>query len=213
MLKTYLNAGLGRRTILTILAWIFIVIPVFGSDTYNILVLHSYHAGFTWTDSVQEGIESVLHADPRCGDCIIEYMDAKRHPEKILFPHFKTLFEKKLHSVLGNLELLQEDLPPGSMTGESAKDAFQAATDASQLSQLMLLFVGQGLKTLEPLNLHEFLKNMEREIEQMLPAKVECEFKLKDAEESVIKGDPRRLREALQNLIQKGSILEDLVED
>ncbi len=43
----------------------------------HVLVLNSYHQGLSWTDSIVEGIESVLGGDSDL-ELHIEYMDTKR---------------------------------------------------------------------------------------------------------------------------------------
>jgi PAS domain S-box-containing protein len=61
----------------------------------RVLVLHSYHQGFTWTDSIQKGIEAGL-ADSGVGAEIdVEYLDAKRHPGDSLFVDYAWLFAKQ----------------------------------------------------------------------------------------------------------------------
>ncbi|WP_243361032.1 ABC transporter substrate binding protein [Fundidesulfovibrio terrae] len=49
----------------------------FPQDKRRILVLHSYHKGLAWTDSVDAGMMSVLGAAPHV-DVFTEYMDTKR---------------------------------------------------------------------------------------------------------------------------------------
>jgi|GEM_PF-1406237 len=56
---------------------------LFGRDSdiskkYNILVLHSYHRGFVWTDSIMEGFESFFDKSDVEVSYSIEYMDTKR---------------------------------------------------------------------------------------------------------------------------------------
>jgi signal transduction histidine kinase/ABC-type uncharacterized transport system substrate-binding protein len=47
------------------------------SDRRRILVLNSYHKGFTWTDNIVKGLESVLKPTENGFDFIVEYMDSK----------------------------------------------------------------------------------------------------------------------------------------
>ncbi len=50
------------------------------NGTPNVLVLHSYHPGFSWTDEEAEGVLDTLREEwPGC-EPFIEYMDWKRHP-------------------------------------------------------------------------------------------------------------------------------------
>jgi diguanylate cyclase (GGDEF)-like protein len=48
---------------------------------HEILVLHSYHTGFTWTDDVHAGILEILGKKGSSLELHVEYMDTKRHPE------------------------------------------------------------------------------------------------------------------------------------
>ncbi len=61
----------------------------------NVLVLHSYHKGFTWTDSVQQGAESALEQSSLPLEIDVEYMDAKRHNVQTYFNELAGYFEAK----------------------------------------------------------------------------------------------------------------------
>jgi PAS domain S-box-containing protein len=62
----------------------------------KILVLHSYHNGFEWTDSMNSAIGSSLRAVYPEGDVFVEYMNTKRVPLDIMSPmlrkNYATLF-------------------------------------------------------------------------------------------------------------------------
>ena len=47
-------------------------------DTRNVLVLLSFNRGYGWTDSVMEGVESVMQAAPENIELWVEYLDASR---------------------------------------------------------------------------------------------------------------------------------------
>ena len=55
----------------------------------HVLVLDSYHQGLSWTDSIVEGIESVLGGDSDL-ELHIEYMDTKRLYDEV---HLQNLYE------------------------------------------------------------------------------------------------------------------------
>jgi len=55
----------------------------------HVLVLNSYHQGLSWTDSLMEGIESVLGGDSDL-ELHIEYMDTKRLYDEV---HLQNLYE------------------------------------------------------------------------------------------------------------------------
>jgi len=46
----------------------------------RVLVLHSYHAGHSWTDRETQGIDSVLAHGPERIELYVEYLDARRFP-------------------------------------------------------------------------------------------------------------------------------------
>lgn len=67
-----------------------------SNETSKVLILHSYHKGFRWTDSVMQGIDSVFSAQDNVPiEIIIEYMDTKRIGLKKLTPHLTSLFKLK----------------------------------------------------------------------------------------------------------------------
>ena len=51
---------------------------VLPSTTKRILILHSYHKGFSWTDNIEAGIRSALEG--ASVEFFIEYLDSKRQP-------------------------------------------------------------------------------------------------------------------------------------
>jgi hypothetical protein len=44
----------------------------------RILVLHSYHHGFTWSDKISDGIRSTLQKHNNQIELIFEFLDARR---------------------------------------------------------------------------------------------------------------------------------------
>ena len=60
----------------------------------NVLILHSYHGGFPWTDSIQKGIMEEL-GNLEDVDLFVEYMDTKQTPPELLFPHLANIYELK----------------------------------------------------------------------------------------------------------------------
>jgi len=51
------------------------------SKAHEILLLHSYHTGFKWTDDIESGIRESLGFEAGNLEMHVEYMDTKRHPE------------------------------------------------------------------------------------------------------------------------------------
>ncbi len=75
----------------------------FGAGTEapcEILVLHSYHHGLVWTDSITEGIQAGFADSELDVRLNIEYMDTKRHdPNDFAFPHLQDLYAAKFKNI------------------------------------------------------------------------------------------------------------------
>lgn len=65
----------------------------------NVLVLHSYHKGFAWTDEQGAGIEQTLKSAPGQPLIYSEYMDWKRYPGQDNLDHFYQTIKLKYQSV------------------------------------------------------------------------------------------------------------------
>ncbi len=90
--------------LLTFLACACFMLPVGAQEhpaEHLVLVLHSYHEGFYWTDQLQHGIESEFSEQKIEAEFLIEHMDMKRFGNaEDLYPIFRDLFHKKY----GNLQ-------------------------------------------------------------------------------------------------------------
>ncbi len=85
--------------IMTLLSlWICLVFPAAlqAETTHDILVLHSYHAGLTWTDGQMKGIEKQFSHSPVPVRLHVEYMDTKRNPGKEYLERYTQLLRYKL---------------------------------------------------------------------------------------------------------------------
>lgn len=60
----------------------------------HILVLHSYHEGLPWVDSINAGIFSVLRTEKNL-ELHLEYMDTKRYIDQADLDRFETYFQEK----------------------------------------------------------------------------------------------------------------------
>ena len=76
----------------------------------RILVLHSYHKGFSWTDNLQTGIEAGLS---RAGDLRyetnVEYLDTKAHALSSIYTQLKALFATKYASGRPDVIITSDD--------------------------------------------------------------------------------------------------------
>lgn len=53
----------------------------------HVLILHSYHPGWPWTDNIMAGMQSVLGQPSRQVNVDVEYLDTKRHRDSAYFSH------------------------------------------------------------------------------------------------------------------------------
>jgi len=66
-----------------------------AQDFRPVLVLNSYHNGYTWSDNEMVGIEETLrNADPRIQP-LVEYLDCKHFPKMEHFDRIRDLFQQK----------------------------------------------------------------------------------------------------------------------
>jgi len=80
-------------SIVLCLALLSVVGPALAGQ--SVLVLHSYHQGYAWTDEISQGIESVFRAKALDVELHVEYMDLKRNPTQTLFPLLHELYSVK----------------------------------------------------------------------------------------------------------------------
>ena len=76
-----------------LVAVLLLPLPAFAGP--NILLLHSYHPGYEWTDRIQEGMALVLDQEASDAELHIEYMDTKRHAPEALFPRLRRYYASK----------------------------------------------------------------------------------------------------------------------
>jgi PAS domain S-box-containing protein len=83
-------------------AWAALVIILLSAplakaqvDIKRVLVLHSYHKGLGWTDSITEGIESVLKKSPYPVEIFYEFMDTKRIFDDAYLAELAKLYQYK----------------------------------------------------------------------------------------------------------------------
>ena len=80
--------------------------PSFGEDPSlkHLLVLHSYHQGYKWTDDITRGIEAALRNEGKTVKVHYEYMDTKRVSDsayiKLLYETYRQKFSKTAFDVI-----------------------------------------------------------------------------------------------------------------
>jgi len=69
--------------------------PSVDSWKPRVLVLHSYHHGFTWSDNISSGIRSVFKEQAEDVELRFEFMDTRRVHTEAYFQEFKELLDIK----------------------------------------------------------------------------------------------------------------------
>jgi ABC-type uncharacterized transport system substrate-binding protein len=101
-----------RATILVfaLLATLFISHSAEASKpSRSILIVHSYHQGFRWTDSIMAGMLDVLQREVPDADVHVEYLDAKRLPLEIFSPLFDETLSRKFSRITPTVILVSDD--------------------------------------------------------------------------------------------------------
>lgn len=80
-----------RSILLGLVFWAMAGRAVLGSNPPQVLVLNSYHHGLGWSDGIVRGLQSALNDV----ELIVEYMDAKRHPEDVVEGLLHDLYRAK----------------------------------------------------------------------------------------------------------------------
>lgn len=83
------------------LSTILVIVSVFlgfsnntvPKDKKHILVIHSYHQGFEWTNDISDGIESVLTPLENEIETFYEYLDSKRFTDPMFVESFEHKYE------------------------------------------------------------------------------------------------------------------------
>lgn len=78
----------------------------------GVLVIHSYHKGFTWTDNIDDGIhEALVKLDGfKNKELFTEYLDAKRNNDSIYFQQLVQLWKIKYHKVAIPVIITSDDI-------------------------------------------------------------------------------------------------------
>lgn len=75
----------------------------------HVLIVHSYHQDFRWTDSVMAGMLDVLHKEAPDADIHVEYLDAKRLPPATFSPLFEETLRRKFIGITPTVILVSDD--------------------------------------------------------------------------------------------------------
>ncbi|MCP4678212.1 MAG: hypothetical protein GY854_22405, partial [Deltaproteobacteria bacterium] len=76
--------------------------------TKKVLVVNSYHPGYTWSDDIMLGIRDELGTQQSI-ELIIEYLDTKRHFKKTYFRQIEELFRHKYRDADIDIVITSDD--------------------------------------------------------------------------------------------------------
>ena len=75
----------------------------------DILIVHSYHQGFLWTDNVMSGMLDVLQKEAPDAQIHVEYVDAKRYPPETFGPLLTETLTRKTSRLKPQVILVSDD--------------------------------------------------------------------------------------------------------
>ena len=93
---------LNRLVPIAAFLWLAICSPNAAADAASgqkVLILHSYHQGYLWTDMIQEGFSRALSGPYPKAELYVEYMNTKRQTADTMFPHLATLYKQLYQNV------------------------------------------------------------------------------------------------------------------
>jgi len=73
--------------------------PAAGSFSDKVLILHSYHAGFPWTDEIQAGVFAEFRRQDSHFEPFVEYLDWKRFPDRAGLDRMAETLQRKYAGV------------------------------------------------------------------------------------------------------------------
>jgi CheY-like chemotaxis protein len=109
-------------------------------------------------------------------------------------------FNNQLQTVMGNLEMAIDDLPQGENPIEILNEAMQAARKASEVSSLMLTYLGQTAAKHESLDISEVCRRSLPMLRAVLPKDVTLEADL-SLPGPAIRANENLIRQVLTNLV------------
>jgi signal transduction histidine kinase len=109
-------------------------------------------------------------------------------------------FNNQLQAVMGNLEMAMDDLQRGDNPIEILNEAMQAARRASEVSSLMLTYLGQTTAKREPLDLSEICRRNLPLLFATLPNDVILETEMSSPGPAILANE-NQIRQVLTNLV------------
>jgi PAS domain S-box-containing protein len=113
-------------------------------------------------------------------------------------------FNNILMTILGNVDLVLQDLPPNASARTYLSDAEKAARRAAELCRQMLAYSGKGHFVVESVNLNEVINDMARMLEISISKKAVLRYNLAPTLPAV-EADVSQLQQILMNLVINAS--------
>lgn len=119
-----MHSALGKISIPNRIAFFLIVLTIIGHTTqardfnhdasldrnaFTILILHSYHKGFRWTDSIEKGVRETLKQALPHVNILTEHMDTKRHFDAFHWDNLTRLYRHKFQKKDVDLIISSDD--------------------------------------------------------------------------------------------------------
>jgi signal transduction histidine kinase/CheY-like chemotaxis protein/ABC-type uncharacterized transport system substrate-binding protein len=82
--------------------------PIRSQENQSVLIIHSYHNGFSWTDGVESGIRKILSNHENI-EIYSEFLDSKRKPLDIVVPPFIELLKQKYEEHQPNVIIVSDN--------------------------------------------------------------------------------------------------------
>ncbi|MHB1222702.1 MAG: hybrid sensor histidine kinase/response regulator [Gemmatimonadaceae bacterium] len=114
-------------------------------------------------------------------------------------------FNNLLVGVLGNAELLRDELPPDSDEAQTVGHIRSAALRAADLTRQLLAYAGRGRFVVEPVDLAELVSEMMALVRSAVPRTIAFEFHQECDESPVIDVDATQIRQVVMNLVTNAS--------
>ncbi len=112
-------------------------------------------------------------------------------------------FNNLLTSILGNIDLALQDLPPDSPVREYILHVETASRRAAEISHQMLAYSGRGRFVVERIDVSRLVRDMAPMLEVSVPKGVSLRFDLRDGLPAV-EADAAQLRQVVLNLVVNG---------
>ena len=101
--RTHLMVLFKKLPLTSVFLWVFIAshsTSTLANDSPKVLVLHSYHQGFEWTDSIQKAFSNTLTVSFPKAEVYVEYMNTKRQSLGTMAPQLTTLYKHSYSNVV-----------------------------------------------------------------------------------------------------------------